>query len=131
GRLLTGAAREIPSASNLETPQDRLACHAIAEIDDVVDDRGIARGLRIGDVGIRGSEGDVAHSLERDAVMPRVEPDQRLPSCRWPVSPRVNVHRLVNRILRRGFERVLDLVLGVYVKAPRLRVDADRRRGLR
>ena len=117
GDLLAGAGGEVVGAGDLEAAQHGLARDAVAEIDDVVDDGGIAGRLAIGDLGIGGGEDDVADRLERDAVVPRVEPDQRLPSGRRTIGAGVDVDRLVDGILRGRFERVLDLALGIDVMA--------------
>ncbi len=94
----------------------------------MIHDGGIARRLRIRNVRIGGRQGDVADGFERDAVVPRVEPDERLPSRQGSVRPGVHVNRLVHRILRRRLERFLNLILWVDVVGARLRVDGELRR---
>ena len=55
---------------------------AVAEIHDVIDDGREAGRLAVGDLGIGGGQDDLADRFERDAVVPRVEPDQRLAARR-------------------------------------------------
>ncbi len=86
---------------------------------------GIAGGLRIGDGRVGGRQGHVADGFQRDAVVPRIEPDERLPPHRWPVGPGVNVHGLVHGVLRRRFERVLNPIVRVDVIGACLRVESD------
>jgi hypothetical protein len=84
----------------------------------------MTRCLRIGHVWIPGGEDDVSNSLQRDAVMPGVEPDQRLSSGVWTVRSRMDVNGLVDGILRSGFQCILDAAFGIDVIAGRLRIEA-------
>jgi hypothetical protein len=54
----------------------------------------------------------LADCFERDAVVPPVEPDQRLPVRRRAIGPGVHVDDLVGRILRGRLERRLDAAAG-------------------
>ncbi len=107
-RALAGAGREVVGPGDPEAAQHGLAADAVPEIDDMVDDRRMAGGGRIGDVGVGGGEDDVAARFERDAVVPGVEPDQRLPLGRRTVGAGLHAHDLVHRIARGGLERILD-----------------------
>ena len=100
GRALAGAGRVVVRAGDAETAQHGLRRYAVAEIDDVVDDRREAWRLVIGDRRIGGGQHHLADRFERDAVVPRVEPDQRLPVRRRAIGPGVDVDDLVGRILR-------------------------------
>ena len=85
--------------------------------DDVVDDGRMTGGAAVGDLRIGRRQHDVADRLERDAVVPRVEPDQRLPLRLGPVGPGMDEHRLVDGIARSSLERVLDAVARTDVMA--------------
>ena len=100
-RLLAGAGGEVVGAGDLESAQHGLARHPVAEVDDVVDHSGMARRVRVGDVGVGGGEHDLADRFERNPVVPRVEPDQRLAPGRRAVGAGMDVDRLVDRIARR------------------------------
>ena len=90
---------------------------AVAEIDDVVDDCGIAGRLPIGDVGVGRGQDHVAVGLQRDPVVPGVEPDQRLTLRLRPVGAGMHDDPLVPGILRRRLQRVLDAAAGMDVVA--------------
>ena len=60
-----------------------------------------------------------------DAVVPCVEPDERLPPGGRTIGSRVNEDGLVDRIARSRFECVLDPALGENVIAGRAFVDGD------
>ena len=77
-RLLARAGGEVVRAGDLEAAQHGLPRHAVAEIDHVVDDGGIAGGAASAISGIRRRQDDIADGLQRDAIVPRVEPDERL-----------------------------------------------------
>ena len=124
-RLLSGPGGEGPGACDLEAAQNGLSRHAIAEINDVVDDRGIAREVGIGHLGVGGGERHVAHGLQGDAVVTCVEPDEGLPPGGRTIGSRVNEDGLVDRIACGRFERVLDPALGKNVIAGRGFVDGD------
>jgi hypothetical protein len=81
--------------------------------------------LSIGHVWITRGEDDLSDSLQRDAVMPGVEPDQRLSSRGWPVRSRVNVDGLVDGISRSRFQGILDPAFGMDMITGRLRIEAD------
>ena len=89
---------------------------AVAEIHDVVHDRGEAGRLAIGDVRVGRGEGDLTNRFEPDAVMARVEPDQRLARAADGRFRRAR-RPLVHRIPRGGLEGVLDLAPGMDVMA--------------
>ena len=59
-----------------------FARDAVAKIDDVIHDRRDSWAPAVGNLGIGCGEDDFADGLERDAVVPRVEPDEGLSLCR-------------------------------------------------
>ena len=81
----------------------------------MVYNRGIAGSVGIGNPGISGGEDDVPSGLQRDAVMPGIEPDQRLSSGGRTVGSRMDVDGLIDGIARGRFQRVLYLALGIDV----------------
>ena len=82
----------------------------------------------IGDVGIRRRQNDLPDRFDRDAIVPGVEPDQRLTFRRRTVGPRVDIHGLVGGILRRRVERILDLSFRIDVMFSGLGVSTHRAR---
>ena len=89
----------------------------------MIDDRREAWRLVIGDRWIGGGQHHLAERFERDAVVPPVEPDQRLPVRRRPIGPGVDVDDLVDRILRGCLERRLDAAAGLDAVGTRSRVE--------
>jgi hypothetical protein len=81
----------------------------VAEIHDVVDDGRMTRRLPIRDVGIGCRQRDVALGLERNAVVPGIEPDQCLSLRLRPVGAGMHDDSLVVGILGCRFEGVLDV----------------------
>jgi len=75
----------------------------------VIHDGGEAGRLAVGDLGIGGSQDDLADRFERDAVVPRVEPDQRLAAGFRSIRAGVDEDRLVGRVASCGLQRVLNL----------------------
>ena len=122
-RALAGAGGVVLRAGDAETAQHGLRRYAVAEIDDVIDDRREAWRLVIGDRWIGGGQHHLADRFERDAVVPLVEPDQRLPVRRRAIGPGVDVDDLVGRILRGRLERRLDAAAGLDAVGTRRRVE--------
>src|SRR5205807_9024329 len=100
-------------AGDAEAAQNGLRGYAVAEIDDVIDDRREAWRPLIGDGWIGGGQHHFTDRFERDAVVPLVEPDQSLPVRRRAIGPRVDVSDLVDGILRGRIERRLDAAAGL------------------
>ena len=125
GDCCPGPGGEVVGARDLEAPEDGLPRHAVPEVDHVVHDRGITGRLGIGNLGIGRGEDDVPDGLQRDAVMPRVEPDQRLSFGGRTVGSRMDVDGLVDGIPRRRFQRVLYPAVGTDVIAGGFRIEAD------
>ncbi len=111
--LLARTGGEVVGAGDLEAAQHGPARDAVAEIDDVVHDRRVAGRRGVGEVGIGGGQGDVSHRFQGDAIMPGVEPDERLPLGGRAVGAGVHVDGLVDGIARGRLERVLNPVLGI------------------
>ena len=122
-RALAGAGGVVVRAGDAKAAQHGLRRYAVAEIDDVIDDRREARRLPVGDRWIGGGQHHLADRFERDAVVPLVEPDQRLPVRRRAIRPGVDVDDLVDRILRGRLERRLDAAAGLNAVGTRRRVE--------
>src|SRR5205823_4158453 len=97
-RVLAGAVGVVVRAGDAEAAQYGLRRYAVAEIDDVSDDRREAWRLLVGNLWIGGGQHYLADRFERDAVVPLVEPDQSLPVRRRAVGPGVDVDSLVGWI---------------------------------
>src|SRR5579871_5517348 len=69
-RALAGAGGVVLRAGDAETAQHGLRRYAVAEIDDVIDDRREAWRLIIGDRRIGGGQHHLADRFERDAICP-------------------------------------------------------------
>src|SRR5260221_9858607 len=126
GGFLAGSGGEIIRAGDPEAPQHGLPRDPVAEVDDRVPDRGITGSPGIRNLRIGRGEDDVADRLQRDAVMPGVEPDERLSPGEGTVSSRMDVDGLVDRIRGGSVQRVLDPVFRLDLITPRLRVERDR-----
>ena len=90
----------------------------------MVHDRGITGSLGVGNLGIAGGEDDFPNGLQRDAIMPGVEPDQRLSSGGRTVGSRVDVDGFVDGIPRRRFQCVLYPAFGIDMIAGRFCINA-------
>src|SRR5579884_2243018 len=88
-RVLAGAGRIVVRAGDAEAAQHGLRRYAVAEIDDVIDDRREAWRLPVGDGWIGGGQHYLADRFEGDPVMAPVEPDQRLAVRRRAISSSV------------------------------------------
>ena len=64
----------------------------------MVDDGGEAGAKAVGDLGVGGGEDDVADGFDRDAVVPLVEPDERLSLGRRPIRAGMHVDGLIDLI---------------------------------
>ena len=89
----------------------------------MIHDRREAWRLLVGDRWIGGGQHHLADRFERDAVVPLVEPDQRLPVRRRAIGPGVDVDDLVGRIFRGRLERHLDAAAGLDAVGTRRRVE--------
>ena len=78
-------------------------------------DRGITGRLGIGNRGIAGGEDHFADGLQRDPLMPGIQPDERLSPGGRTVGSRVDVDGLVDGISRSSFQGVLYLPLWIHV----------------
>ena len=127
-RLVAGAGREVLRPRDLEAAQHGLSRDAVAKIDDVIDDGRIAWRATIGGLGVGGGEGDVSRGLERDAIVPRVEPDHGLARRRRTIGAGVDDHFLVGAIFRRRLECVLNAAAGMDAIARGRDIEAHMRR---
>jgi len=125
-RVLAGAGSVVVRARDTKAAQHGLRRYAVAEIDDVIDDRREAWRLFIGDCRIGGGQHHLTHRFQRDAVVPPVEPDQRLAVLRGTIGPGMDVDDLVGRILSGRVERRLDAASGLDVVRVRRRVERHR-----
>ena len=116
-RFVARPGREIVGAGDLESAKHGFSRDAVAEIDNVVDDGGEAGVKTVGDLGVGGGENDVADGFDRDAVVPLVQPDERLSLGGRPIGSGMHVDGLIDLILRRRLERVLNRVLGIDMPA--------------
>ena len=91
----------------------------------MIHDRREAWRLVIGDRWFGGGQHHLADRFERDAIVPLVEPDQRLPVRPRAIGPGVDVDDLVGRILRGRLERRLDAAAGLDVVGTRRRVERN------